>query len=107
MFSDNRSGLRYALDGKATTMKRIRGYTWQKIRSRIIFRDCGLCQECKRNGKITIGAEVDHIQQLADGGSNEDENLELLCRDCHADKTAKDNGKQRKPMIGIDGWPIG
>jgi len=81
------------------------GWAWQQLRERILQRDCGLCQECKRNGKVKLGTEVDHIVQAADGGTDEDHNLELLCHDCHADKTAAEGGKRRKVRIGLDGWP--
>lgn len=31
---------------------------------------------------------VDHIVRLSDGGADERENMQALCADCHADKTA-------------------
>jgi hypothetical protein len=34
--------------------------------------------------------EIDHIQPLFLGGSNEQENLAALCRECHGKKTAED-----------------
>lgn len=32
--------------------------------------------------------ESDHLVPLADGGANDDQNLQLLCQPCHRDKTA-------------------
>lgn len=51
-----------------------------RIRTEIRLRDGGRCQQC---GKA--GAEVDHIN----GNSDDPENLQLLCLDCHHKKTAK------------------
>ena len=79
-----------------------RGYgsKWEKIRARIIKRDNYLCQEHLRRGElleVVVGnprhlrsAHVDHIIPKARGGSDQDSNLELLCRACHERKTAAD-----------------
>jgi hypothetical protein len=37
--------------------------------------------------------EIDHIQPLFLGGSNEQDNLSALCRECHGKKTAEDRDK--------------
>lgn len=87
--------------------ERKRGRAAQRDRLRIIKRDNGLCQACLRSGHIAIGHEVDHIIGLAQGGTDEDDNKELLCYHCHAAKTAKDNGKRHRNRIGLDGVPIG
>ena len=86
--------------------ERIRGRRWMAIRNRIFIRDCGLCQECQRNGRITPGTQVDHIVALANGGSNDDSNMELLCADCHDRKTNADLGYQPRVITGLDGWPV-
>lgn len=71
-------------------VERKRGSAGVKDRNAIKDRDCGLCQECRRQGKTTIGSEVDHIIELQDGGSDEADNKELLCRPCHEAKTARE-----------------
>lgn len=67
-----------------------RGYgsDWEKIRIRILKRDRYLCQSCFRIGIVSSASIVDHIKAKAHGGTNEDANLESICRDCHAKKTA-------------------
>lgn len=85
---------------------RTRGHKWMRIREAILTRDCGLCVPCKAKGKLTIATEVDHILQLADGGTDDHSNLQSICHNCHADKTARENGKKRKAETGIDGWPV-
>lgn len=83
--------------GMATTseLKRTRGSAWMKIRTRILRRDKGLCQECLRNGKPTEATKVDHITPLHLGGDDNDENLQGLCKPCHDAKTAEENRASR------------
>tara|TARA_B110000444_G_scaffold4800_1_gene4498 strand:- start:7761 stop:8342 length:582 start_codon:yes stop_codon:yes gene_type:complete len=47
------------------------------------------CKHCKI--KLPAWFEVDHVTKLEYGGSNDVENLEALCRDCHGKKTALEN----------------
>jgi len=102
-----------------TTSRHERGYgsEWTKTRERIIQRDHGLCQACLRKGRLTPyrkgqGFAVDHIKPKAKGGTDADENLELLCGDCHADKTtieaAEAQGRTVRPRTAYDtsGNPI-
>ncbi len=69
-----------------------RGYgsKWRKIRERILKRDHYLCQECKRNGITTRATQVDHIINKANGGTDEDSNLQSLCYPCHKAKTIEE-----------------
>lgn len=78
------------------------GYAWGKIRKRILRRDCGVCQVCGRAGN-----EVDHIKPLAQGGTDDDDQLQTLCASCHADKTAREQGYRVKRAVGVDGIPEG
>ena len=45
------------------------------------------CAACAKQLKHTF--QVDHKIDLQFGGTNEVENLEALCNDCHAEKTAR------------------
>jgi len=47
------------------------------------------CKHC--NKQLPAWFEVDHVMKLEYGGSNNIENLEALCRDCHGKKTALEN----------------
>lgn len=75
-----------------------------QIRARILSRD-PLCAECLP--RIKASEEVDHIVPLHKGGTDDDDNLRGLCREHHAQKTARDAGHERRSTIGRDGWPIG
>jgi 5-methylcytosine-specific restriction protein A len=72
------------------TVERVRGWRGVKDRDRIRERDCGLCQECLRNHRTSVGVAVDHIKPLWDQGSDDDSNKELLCQPCHDMKTASE-----------------
>lgn len=69
-------------------VERKRGWAGVKDRERIRERDCGLCQECLRQGKTGLGVAVDHIKPLWDGGTDDDDNKELLCQPHHDAKSA-------------------
>ena len=65
-----------------------------------------LCRTCRAKGKVTVATEVDHIIPLHQGGEEFDpDNCQPQCHDCHAEKSARDEGKRPKVAIGIDGWP--
>lgn len=85
---------RSAKNKNKTTSERGYGWNWQKyIRPRIIARDNGLCQQCLRNGVVKSFYAVDHIKPKAKGGKDEDSNLECICKQCHATKTAREDSK--------------
>lgn len=58
------------------------------MRKRILARDQGLCQVCLRLGRIELAREVDHLLAKAEGGTDDESNLQAICRQCHAVKTA-------------------
>ena len=47
------------------------------------------CKHC--HNQLSAWFEVDHKTRLEHGGSNEVNNLEALCRECHGKKTAMEN----------------
>lgn len=66
------------------------GHAWRKRRTRVMRRDAYLCQPCKRLGRNTQGTEVDHIVGRADGGTDDDDNLQTICNTCHKEKTLRE-----------------
>ena len=91
-----------------------RGYgaQWDKIRPIIIARDFGLCQPCKRKGRVTPFSAVDHIKPKASGGTDDHDNLECVCTPCHEAKSlaeaAQAQGRTIKPKMTFtpDGKPV-
>lgn len=74
---------------------------WEKVRQYVIQRAHGLCEECLRQGRIEAGVDVDHIEPLSDDNWQDwniaynPDNLQLLCRPCHAEKHRRDSGLSR------------
>ncbi len=70
-----------------------RGYgaTWRRLRQMVLNRD-PICRQCRREPSFA----VDHVVPKARGGDDSMENLQGLCRACHAAKTAKDAAQGRK-----------
>lgn len=77
-------------DQRPDTVERKRGSAGVRDRDRIRARDCGLCQQCRREGKTRLGGPIDHIIPLHKGGSDNDTNKEVLCVPCHDAKTARE-----------------
>jgi 5-methylcytosine-specific restriction protein A len=91
-----------------STSRQSRGYgaSWDRLRLRILARDKHLCQACLIKGRAVPGNHVDHIKPKSQGGTDDEGNLQVLCRACHDAKTLTDEGKRVKPRTGIDGWPV-
>lgn len=87
-FADARRGSRHA-----------RGYgsAWDRKRKRIMERDGGLCQPCLSVGRITRASDCDHKLNKERGGTDDDDNLQAICKECHSAKTSCERR-------GID-WP--
>ena len=64
------------------------GKSWAATRKQVIVRDASTCQLC---GKIVQGqdCQIDHVIPKKKGGTDALENLQCLCRVCHARKTRR------------------
>jgi 5-methylcytosine-specific restriction protein A len=61
------------------------GRPWRRKREAILLRDKYTCKACQI---VTLDLEVDHIVNIARGGTDEEANLQALCVLCHKAKTA-------------------
>ena len=69
------------------------GSRWAAMRHKVLRDSGGICAHCKGDG----ACEVDHIVSRRMGGTNEYENLQALCKQCHAKKSsAEGNAAQRR-----------
>lgn len=92
----NRNGMEYTNEGVGSViMKVLENRTkTQRItftdeeRSEIINIYDGKCAMCN---EVCSKYEIDHISPLACGGTNELDNLQPLCIDCHKQKTKEEN----------------
>lgn len=77
------------LEAKAGTTPLVRGRKWVETRHRVAVDQQFKCQGC---GCVWLPwrDQVDHHVPLKQGGSNDDCNLNLLCSECHATKTANE-----------------
>lgn len=99
---------------KSSSKDRGYGIEWQRKREQVMRRDKGLCMVCLGKGFVTAATEVDHITGRAEGKRKKVPpaqlesllNLQAICKECHAIKTAKETGGERRPATGRDGWPI-
>lgn len=65
---------------------------WEHRRRQVLFEQ-PICADCGRR----LSEQVDHITPLTEGGAPYDrENLQGLCADCHAAKTARENADRRQ-----------
>ena len=71
---------------RGTTSEQGYGITWQKVR-KIHLLNHPLCEDCKQQGIVKPALEVHHIVELKRGGTNEDYNLQSLCKSCHSKHT--------------------
>lgn len=95
-----------------STSRQSRGYgaEWDRTRLRILERDNYLCQcqHCKAEGRTTLATEVDHVKPRAQGGTDDDSNLQAINGDCHKRKNVEDQGGAHVDKVRFDarGWPI-
>ena len=71
-----------------------RGYDrrWRKLRL-LVLQEEPLCRMCAEIGRTTLATVVDHIKPKRDGGTDERENLQPLCKRCHDSvKAAEERG---------------
>lgn len=72
---------------RETAYRRGYGRDWREIRD-IVLREEPLCRPCNAEGRLVYATELDHID--GDTGNNARENLQPICVQCHAKKTARD-----------------
>ena len=92
-----------------------RSKQWEEMRGFVMKRDLGLCQRCKRRGKLVTATEVHHITPLTPENISDPhvtldpDNLVALCHECHRETHRElgvgvDGAKPRieKPRVGFD-----
>lgn len=65
------------------------GHAWAKIRQQVL-REEPLCRPCREAGRVSASTEVDHIQPLEQGGTDDRANLQGICTTCHKEKSARE-----------------
>ncbi len=70
-------------------------------RMRILDRDGWTCVICGDRGAVL---EVDHAVPRFEGGLDEDENLQALCRGCHIQKTRRETERRLNTPQEVIAW---
>ena len=78
--------------------KRISGNSLYAIMKRFERMHPRICAECRRQGLVGFGDELDHIVPLHLGGKESDANRQWLCREHHAEKTAREAGGRARML---------
>jgi 5-methylcytosine-specific restriction protein A len=77
----------FADRSRGTRQQRGYGAEWDRLRELVMQRDAGLCQPCRRHGILHLAHAVDHVVPKARGGTDEESNLQAICRPAHQAKT--------------------
>ena len=80
---------------QASSIERGYGSAWQRLRASILADDPD-CAACGAPARV-----VDHIIARVNGGSDARDNLQALCRACHARKTAADVRAHKDRARGV------
>lgn len=72
---------------KAKPTPRLTGRPWRRLRAEVLKRDNHLCRVCDEEGRLTIATEVDHVKPLAEGGTDDLQNLQAICAEHHQAKS--------------------
>lgn len=64
-----------------------------------------LCRICRAKDRVTLATVSDHIKPLALGGTDTDDNVQCLCKDCHDAKTAQEQGESYSSGFAVNTHP--
>jgi hypothetical protein len=62
-----------------------------KLRFTVLKRDNYTCQSCGATPRDGVKLEIDHIKPVSMGGSDDLDNLQVLCRECNLGKGARES----------------
>ena len=82
--------------GRHRGSARARGYTrrYEQARAWVLQRQ-PLCVRCLERGRVVEAEHAHHIIPLAQGGTNDPDNLLPLCRACHEDE----HGRAQRSVV--------
>lgn len=82
-------------DKRKTRQQRGYGREHDAMRKRVLAEE-PLCRECSRAGRIAATTIADHIKPKAEGGTDDRDNYQGLCKPCSTAKTARESGRARR-----------
>ena len=91
---------RYGWSGRSdANVQRVRGGKLQRLRARLFSRE-PLCRLCLADGRYAVPVIRDHIVPLAEGGTEDDQNIQPLCQACSDRKTEEEAKRGRRDQGG-------
>lgn len=69
-------------------------------RQNVLMRDNYTCQICGRTIKDGVSLEIDHRLPVSKGGTNDENNLQVLCSQCNREKHNRDDLLHDKRKLG-------
>jgi 5-methylcytosine-specific restriction protein A len=90
---------------RGTRQERGYGAAWDRLRKAFIKAE-PLCRSCAAKGRTHPADEVDHIIPKANGGTDEWDNLQPLCRECHAEKSSAEGHAGKSPEAKRNAYGI-
>jgi 5-methylcytosine-specific restriction protein A len=84
---------------KRPEIKRTTGRKLQRQRA-ALFSAEPLCRECSKIGRVSEAVIRDHIVPLAEGGTDDDDNVQPLCQSCSDAKSAGERTRGRRRWAG-------
>jgi|GEM_PF-4846417 len=89
-----------------SVVNRVTGRRLQSMRAALFMRE-PLCRSCSERGFSVIATQRDHIVSLAEGGTDDDSNVQPLCDGCHSQKTLAEalrgRGLAARPSLPLAG----
>ena len=81
-----------ASEAEAWSLLKARWQALQRDTPGIRARDADCCQACIRrnDGHIGTYSAIDHKVPKEEGGTDDDDNLEVICSPCHTAKTQRE-----------------
>lgn len=67
---------------RAADVNKKYGRVWKRIRDKYA-KEHPLCEQCLKEGRVTLMDEVHHIVPISQGGTHDPSNLMSLCQSCH------------------------
>ena len=83
----------------ANATKRVTGRKLQTMRAALFTRQ-PLCVACEAQGRVTLATQRDHMIPLAEGGADDDSNVQGLCEPCHDAKSKSESQRGRLRRTG-------
>ena len=86
---------------RGSSSQRGYGARWRRLR-KLFLASNPLCAACLAEHIVRSATEVDHVLPKSQGGTDDWDNLQSLCKSHHSEKTAREDGRWATPAtVGV------